>query len=184
MMSQHVMELYRGPLKFSSGHFTIFSATERESLHGHNYYLEVKFHSRELAPGIVFDYRDVKNKLVTMCQRLHTKFLLPTQSPFLSLVEEGDYWVATFNQKKLFFLKEDVVLLPLRNISLEELSAWFVRQLEEDPRFIEENAIDEIVIKVFNGLEQSAQASWTVAAAPRVGKDSGYHDVECRSDQA
>ena len=31
------LELYKEEMKFSAGHFTIFSATERENLHGHNF---------------------------------------------------------------------------------------------------------------------------------------------------
>ena len=40
----------------------------------------------------------------------------------LKLEEDGDYWIAHFNHKKLPFLKEDVVILPLTNITIEELS--------------------------------------------------------------
>jgi 6-pyruvoyltetrahydropterin/6-carboxytetrahydropterin synthase len=82
--------------------------------------------------------------------------LLPTKSPYLAVSEQGDYIEAIFNEKKLFFLKEDVKLLPIRNITLEELSDWFVSELCADKEFIREHKISKIRIDVYNGLEQSS----------------------------
>ena len=39
-----IVELHKDELNFSAGHFTIFSKTEREDLHGHNYYVNAVFH--------------------------------------------------------------------------------------------------------------------------------------------
>ncbi len=161
-MMQHykTLHFYKGPLKFSSGHFTIFSATERERLHGHNYALEVSISAAIDQPGITFDYRIFKEKILTLCKHLHRYFLLPGESPYLMITEQDEYYYAEFNHKKIPFLKEDVLILPLTNITLEELSKWFVCQLISDQSFIKAHDIKNIIIKVFNSNEQSAEAVW------------------------
>ena len=154
------LEIHKDKFSFSAGHFTIFSATEREQLHGHNYYVSIAF-SFELKPqGLSFDYRYYKKKMLAICSKLDRQLLLPSQSPYLRIEEDSDYWVAHFNQKKLPFLKEDVVILPLANITIEELSHWFLQMMLEDQKTIAEHGIQEIEVKVYNGPGQSAGARW------------------------
>lgn len=159
MQSEQTLYFHRGDLNFSAGHFTIFSKTKRETLHGHNYYLECAVVSTPEAPGITFDYRVLKRQLQAICDSLNTKFLLPTESPFLSLEDQGDTIVAVFDNKPLYFLKEDIVLLEVKNVTLEELSHWFLAQLTQSD-FVVDHPIAELEIRVFNGATQSASAKW------------------------
>lgn len=154
------VDICKEELSFSAGHFTIFSATEREQLHGHNYYVSITFNTKIAHNGLAFDYRYYKKKLLVICEQLDRHFLLPTQSPYLQLAEQEDYIVAHFNQQKIPFLKEDVVLLPLTNITIEELSHWFLQKILEDQSEIELHAIHAITVKVYNGPGQSGGASW------------------------
>lgn len=160
MIRETTLHLYHGKLKFSAGHFTIFSATHREALHGHNYSLKVAIRARVNDNGMTADYRDFKAKLHGLCEKLNRRFLLPKNSPHLKLESQGEHIHLTFNGKHMTLLQEDVLILPLANITLEELSHWFVMQLKNDEAFIRQSEITAITIEVFNGLEQSAQASW------------------------
>jgi len=155
------LTIHKEELAFSAGHFTIFSATEREALHGHNYYVSVSFNIRIQHHGLSFDYRYYKKKLIALCEQLDRHFLLPTQSPHLKLEEEGDYWMATFNHRRLPFLKEDVVLLPLTNITIEELANWFLRGLTVDLAELSLHCIDGVQVDVYNGPGQSSGAQWS-----------------------
>lgn len=154
------LEIHKEEFSFSAGHFTIFSATEREQLHGHNYYVSVSFNFKIDANGLSFDYRIYKKKILALCEQLDRHFLLPTQSPFLKLEEDGDYLLAHFNHKKLPFLREDVITLPLTNITIEELSHWFLQKILGDSDEIKQHNIHGITVKVFNGPGQSAGATW------------------------
>lgn len=158
MQKEKTMKIHRGSLRFAAGHFTIFSKTSREKMHGHNYYVEAEITAAVDEAGITFDYRIIKNKLMEICSSLNSYFLLPTQSPYLSLSENGDYIEAIFDGKKLVFLKEDVKLLPIKNITLEELSDWFLAEMLSNIAFIQEHKISKIRIDVYNGLEQSSCA--------------------------
>lgn len=147
-----------GRLKFSAGHFTIFSATRREPLHGHNYSLEIKMTAEIGEPGITFDYRLFEEKILSLCQQLTWHCLIPTKSPYLKIEDDGEHYEITFDGKSMWLLKTDVVLMPLENVTLETLSRWFVDQLMQDKLFIEAHRIQDVVIKVLNGPYHAAEA--------------------------
>lgn len=152
--------IHKDELNFSAGHFTIFSATEREDLHGHNYYVDVVFDVILNDNGLAFDYRIYKRKLLALCKLLDRRFLLPAQSNHLQLEETSDMWIAHFNQEKIPFLKRDVVILPLCNITIEELSNWFLSQLTNNLADLKQNNIQGISLRVFNGPGQSGGVTW------------------------
>lgn len=154
------LEIHKEEFSFSAGHFTIFSATEREKVHGHNYSVSVAFKIMIEHNGLSFDYRHYKRKMLRICDQIDRHLLLPAHSPYLKLEDDGEYWTAHFDHKKLPFLKEDVIILPLTNITIEELSHWFLQQLLEDQEEITRHAIHGIRVKVFNGPGQSGGAVW------------------------
>lgn len=160
MLRPAVIEIHKDELSFSSGHFTIFSATEREDMHGHNYNVGIAFHVMIGEEGIAFDYRIYKEKLREICKTLNWRFLLPAQSPHLKIEDTGEMWIAHFNQEKIPFLKRDAVILPIANATIEELSYWFLQQIIQDKIELEKHAVQGIVVKVFNGPGQSGEASW------------------------
>jgi 6-pyruvoyltetrahydropterin/6-carboxytetrahydropterin synthase len=156
------LELFKENMSFSAGHFTILSATEREKLHGHNYGLYVAFTTKVLAHGMASDYRIYKQKLRKLCKQVDEVFLLPKNSPFLKIEEEGDYYYVHFHTEKIPFLKNDVLILPLRNITIEELASWFLQQLTADMAEIEGHQIYKITVKISSGPGQSASAEWKI----------------------
>ena len=160
-MKLATLKFYGGNLCFSAGHFTIFSPTERERVHGHNYRLEASITAPLQEPGITFDYAIFRNKLANLCRQLHAHLLLPTQSPYLQIELQGEHVRVTFNKQYMLFLREDVLLLSLSNITIEELSHWFIDQLVLETEFIHTYRIQTIAVKVFNGPEHSAKTQWT-----------------------
>lgn len=154
------LEIHKEEFSFSAGHFTIFSATEREHLHGHNYNVSITFQFEITHNGLSFDYRHYKKKILALCEQLDRHFLLPSESPYLVLKATEEYWHAHFNQQIIPFLKSDVIILPLTNITIEELSRWFLQNILEDANTIESHAIHEITVKVYNGPGQSGGSRW------------------------
>jgi len=154
------LEIHKEAFSFSAGHFTIFSATDREQMHGHNYHVSIAFEFELNEDGLSFDYRHYKRKIRAVCETIDRHFLLPTQSPHLKIEERGDYWVGHFNQKEMLFLKEDIILLPISNITIEELSQWMLDQITSHQTDMQQHGIHSIELKVHNGPEQSAGAKW------------------------
>lgn len=160
------IHFYGGNLRFAAGHFTIMSATERERLHGHNYHLKASITAPLGEAGITFDYGIFREKLALLCQKIHSRFLLPLRSPFLEIAETQDHYQVTFAQKDMLLLKDDVMLLEISNITIEELSSWFIDQLLQDEEFIRGYGIQALTIEVFNGPEHSAKSQWVLQNTP------------------
>lgn len=160
MLRLTTIQLSKEYHEFSAGHFTMFSATHRERMHGHNFTVNAAIDVVVQDNGIAFDYVIYKKKLSTLCKNLNGYFLLPSQSPYLTIEEQEDYYVGHFNNEKIPLPKADVVLLPLRNISVEELARWFADQLSSETAEIERYQIQGITVQVFSSPGQSASASW------------------------
>lgn len=154
------IELEKENMTFNAGHTTIFSATEREPLHGHYYQVFTSITAWVCENGMKFDYRFYKKRVGELCAQLNQIFLMPMYSPYLQFSQDADYYYFKFNQKTMPFLKEDVKLMPLTNITIEELSRWFVSQLTNDARELENFEIEKIEVKVFSAPGQSAGYIW------------------------
>jgi 6-pyruvoyltetrahydropterin/6-carboxytetrahydropterin synthase len=159
------IKLYKENMKFSVAHFTIFSATHRENLHGHNYAVSASITAQIPEEGLSFDYRFYKKKILAICSGLTESVLLPTQSKFLRIEEQGDYYCAHFDTEKILFLKRDVTLVPITNITVEELTTWFIAQLTADKEELARNAIQAITIEISTSPGQSGSTTWTNTAA-------------------
>jgi len=161
MKKLSTIELHKENMKFSAGHFTIFSATEREHLHGHNYNVYVALTTIVEENGLSFDYRIYKEKLYKLCREFNQTMLMPANSKYLDIVEEGDYVYVHFNDEKIPFLKRDVTLIPVTNITVEELSALFIQRLTTDKAELESHAIQAITVKIYSAPGQSGSAAWS-----------------------
>jgi len=151
------IEISKDYLHFNSGHFTIFSATSREDLHGHTFYVKALIDSPVGADGLAFDYNLVKMRLKQLCDGIDEKVLLPEGSPHLTLAEEDGYVRATFAGETMLFLPRDVKLLPVANITVEELAPWFLEQLLSDAE-IAALALPRVELQVSSGPGQWAAA--------------------------
>ena len=109
---------------------------------------------------MTFDYRYYKQRIHHLCAQLNQTFLMPAYSPFLTYAADDEYYYFTFNHKKIPFLKEDVTLLPLTNITVEELSRWFINELIKETEELNRHRIERIVVKVFSAPGQSASHTW------------------------
>lgn len=155
------VELQKESMKFSAGHTTIFSATEREPLHGHMYTVYLGLTTEVVENGMTFDYRYYKKKIIQLCRYLNQTFLMPEFSPHLHFREDDTYYYFTFDGKTMPFLKEDVTILPVTNITVEELSRWLVARLIEEKEELERHRIHGLEVKVFSAPGQSANHCWS-----------------------
>ncbi|MCD6044966.1 MAG: 6-pyruvoyl tetrahydrobiopterin synthase [Gammaproteobacteria bacterium] len=160
MNAYTVIELNKEYMGFDAAHFTIYSATHRERLHGHNFRVYASLTAKVDDNGMTFDYGLYKQKIRTLCDELRQYTLIADHSPYLRVVEDGDYLYAHFYQEKIPFLKKDVKRLPLRNITVEELSRWFIEKLTMDTKNLELYSIQHIVIKICSAPGQCGSCEW------------------------
>ncbi|MCB0916983.1 MAG: 6-carboxytetrahydropterin synthase [Actinobacteria bacterium] len=155
------IELQKEAMKFSSGHFTIFSATQREPVHGHNFLVGAELVAPVSAEGLTFDYRIYRRKLVALCQELNCRFLVPMQSPHLAVSGRAGNVELVFNGDVISLPKADVLELPLTNTTSEELSRWFVTRLTAERDEIDRFRILELSVRVATTPGQWAVTRWS-----------------------
>ena len=157
------IEIQKEYLHFSAAHFTIFSATERENLHGHNFQVEAVLDGDIGDDGLCFDYNEIKNRLKTLCDELDEKTILPEKSPYLKLVREPDYLIAEYHEERIPFLYRDVVTLPIANVSVEELSHYYLDRLLTH-KDIAERDISEMTVRISSSPGQLGSATWVMGS--------------------
>lgn len=161
-MTQRIarIEISKEALNFSIGHFTIFSSTDRENLHGHNFQL----HCDATAPindeGLLFDYAILKKLLKSLCDELDEQVVLPDRSPHLTLGREGDYVTAMFNGEKLMFLDRDVTVLPIANSTVEEFSHYFLDKIRHHKDLADQEIL-ALTVRVSSNTGQFGVAEWS-----------------------
>ncbi|MBT4161767.1 MAG: 6-pyruvoyl tetrahydropterin synthase [Gammaproteobacteria bacterium] len=154
------IEIAKQALNFSAAHFTIFSETEREDLHGHNFQVECELTSPIDDNGLIFDYNLIKRVIKELCDELDEKTILPEKSPHLRLIKETEYLIAEYHNERIPFLYRDVVTLPIANASVEELSHYILERLLTHTE-IAAQAILDMTVKVSSSPGQLGSTTWT-----------------------
>ncbi|NVB38952.1 6-carboxytetrahydropterin synthase [Pseudenhygromyxa sp. WMMC2535] len=154
------IELFKEEMKFSAGHFTIFSASERENLHGHNFTVYAALTGRVGRDGLMADYGPFKRQLRQMCAAWNETLLLPERSPHLRLEREGDELRAHYDGTVMRFMARDVTPIPVANVTIEELARLFGERLTEDPQGLLGLGIEAVTVKCASGPGQWATWTW------------------------
>ncbi|MGE3756688.1 MAG: 6-pyruvoyl tetrahydropterin synthase family protein [Pseudobdellovibrionaceae bacterium] len=126
-MSYMTLRLFKENFKFSSAHFLIFDQIRAERLHGHNYQVSIDLKVPEpgaawVAPGYYIDFHELKRYIRSRLNQWDEYVLLPGKQPEMKFVENGRTLEVTFRDRFYAFPKEEVILLPIQNTSVEELS--------------------------------------------------------------
>ena len=155
-----VIDLYKEDMKFSAGHFTIFSATERENLHGHNFRVKITLECEMAENGMCFDYGIYKRLIRAFLKNWDEITILPGLSPFLRIETDDTYLYALFDHERITFLKRDVLVLPIINATVEEFARLILATLVQhvEAKFIQ--GIHAVTSTVFSGPGQSASFTW------------------------
>jgi 6-pyruvoyltetrahydropterin/6-carboxytetrahydropterin synthase len=160
MMQSTTIEISKEYLHFAAAHFTLFSDTERENLHGHNFQVTLDAEAPIAEDGLTFDYNILKKALKQMCDDLDEQVIMPTQSPHLQIESDDQYTYAVFNGERIPFLERDLTLLPIRNVTVEELAHYLLDTLLKRQE-IQALDIQQMVLKCASGEGHWASASWS-----------------------
>jgi 6-pyruvoyltetrahydropterin/6-carboxytetrahydropterin synthase len=110
--------------------------------------------------GLTFDYNILKKAVKQLCDDLDEQVLMPTRSPHLQIEEQDDYTFIVFNGERIPFLQRDLTLLPIRNVTVEELAQYLLEKLLERED-IQALAIDHMLLRCASGEGQWASAKWS-----------------------
>lgn len=121
------LEISKENFKFSSSHFTVFSADQAEHLHGHNYRVSVEltFQTVDTQTQMAVDFNTIKKAVRALCDGLDEKILVPKSSPFLKISKSPHYEGHTevrFQARIYTFPTSEVIFVPVTNITSEALA--------------------------------------------------------------
>jgi 6-pyruvoyltetrahydropterin/6-carboxytetrahydropterin synthase len=127
-----ILHLSKEYLKFSAAHFLIFDAQRAEKLHGHNYRVEIDFYWSQVTNphlGLCADFKVLKDLVRSELEKWDERVLLPAQCNEMKFIEETQSLGVHFRDRIYVFPKDEVVLLPIVNTSVELLSQLFAERL-------------------------------------------------------
>ncbi|MHA1126265.1 MAG: 6-pyruvoyl trahydropterin synthase family protein [Candidatus Heimdallarchaeota archaeon] len=143
--------------KFAAAHF-VLGETGCERLHGHNYLVEVQVYGeQDEKKNLVIDFLELKPFVRQFVEELDHMILLPDDNPHLKIVKKDNEYFVDFipKNKKYVFPVYDVVLLPIKNTTVEEFARLLADKLR--PLFKKHANIEEIEVGVF---EYKGQGCW------------------------
>lgn len=147
-------------MKFAAAHFTLFSASKRENLHGHNFTLSARITAPLQASGLMFDYQIFKKMFGDLCAQLDEKLLIPLHSPYLKIEQTPQEITIMFANETLRFLPRDVLLLPIENISVENLAHYFLQLVLAQKTLLAQSNTQALTITIASSPSQSGEAHW------------------------
>ena len=126
----HGLAINDPKLNFSSSHF-IVDHERCERLHGHNYRVRAEVTGALLDSFMVMDFKEIKDRINAVCERLDHKVLLPKNSSSLVIKEKSGQLEVKTHSKFYSLPKEDCVLLPIKATTAEELARYVFRELKK-----------------------------------------------------
>ncbi len=132
-MSLTTLHLAKQNFKFSAAHFLIFDSQSAERLHGHNYQVVVDIgvpSESELLKnsGFFIDFNVFKKYIKARLDHWDEIILLPELHADMKFKKNGPSLEVNFRERFYAFPANEVILLPVTNTSVEQLS----RLLAED----------------------------------------------------
>jgi 6-pyruvoyltetrahydropterin/6-carboxytetrahydropterin synthase len=106
---------------FDAAHFISFGG-KCERLHGHNYRVSVALEGSLTPDRYVFDFVELKSIVRGICKPLDHYFLLPEKSETLQIRRLEREWEIRFQDRRYLLPEQDVVALPVDNITAERLA--------------------------------------------------------------
>lgn len=129
-MERWSITLEKEAFKFSAAHFLIFPDGSAERLHGHNYRVYVDLDAALSRFGLVIDFKTVKPVVRELVDELDEHWLVPGDHPVLAVHRRGDGVTEVRYLERYYAAPdEDVIVLPLNNLSAENLATWVGREL-------------------------------------------------------
>ncbi len=153
------LHLAKQNFKFSSGHFLIFDDLNAEKLHGHNYQVKVDISVPEdfdlAETGYFIDFSDFKKEIKAQLDLWDEHVLLPAKHPDMKIEKRDANFDIKFRHRFYSLPQNEVVLLPVTNTSVEQLSRILAETFFEK---FKKFKVKKLVVSVEETQGQSASS--------------------------
>ena len=142
-------------LRFSACHF-IPNHPKCGCLHGHTYAISVRIEG-EQAGEFIIDFERVKGIINNICDRLDHRVIIAERDPRLRIEKRKEVSIEIIEGKKRYVLPaEDVVFLPTKSVSAEDLCKYFTAEIANELRANGAENLKKIHVRVDEGIGQGA----------------------------
>ncbi len=121
--------LAREQYKFSVAHMTVFPDRTKERLHGHNYTIAVELEVDRVDLAAMIPFAPLKTALAALCAEWKEHVLLAGTNPYFEVVRDDTELEFTLCGERYVLPRQDALLLPIDNISVEALAAYVAELL-------------------------------------------------------
>ncbi len=135
---------------------TVFSATQKEALHGHNYRVSIEIVLTERGVTNSIPFAEIKEPVRSLCNGWHEKVLVPEKNPHL---REASPTTGRFILcgKTYQIPPDELVWLPITNITCEALSILLRSKIMEILHpFFNDGRVRNIIVTVWESEGQGA----------------------------
>jgi 6-pyruvoyltetrahydropterin/6-carboxytetrahydropterin synthase len=162
----HRIYIRKEALKFSAAHMTVFPDGTKEALHGHNYRTELAIDLAEISLQSMISFSKFKDAVREISKSWDERVLVAEKCPFLKMgPARGQELEFTLCGKRYVLPADEVVLLPVDNITTETLSQEFCRQfVERLDRSVLGKAVLGIEVRIDEIAGQGASYFWSPRA--------------------
>ena len=130
-VNRHRISIAREQYKVSCAHMTVFPDGTKERLHGHNYTIAIGLDVDRVELAAMIPFAPIKAALGELCAAWKEHVLLATKNPFFVMVRDGDELEFTLCGERYVMPRQDALLLPIDNISVEALAAHIAALMVE-----------------------------------------------------
>ncbi len=163
-MPRHRIHVGQARFKFSCAHMTVFPDGRKERLHGHNFTIAVACEVAGISLSQLVDFGPIKQALSDLCQSWKEHVLIAEENPHFEIKKDTDEeFEFLLCGKRYVFPREDVLLLPIDNVSVESLAALAGAQLRKQLMPMLGGAVRGLEVTVEETPGQGA--TWSVAGA-------------------
>jgi 6-pyruvoyltetrahydropterin/6-carboxytetrahydropterin synthase len=153
-------------LVFCSGHFITYKGDQCERIHGHNYRTAVEVEGDLDENHYVIDFIALKELTKSIIDELDHRMMLPTQSPFIRLQEDGANIRVTYRDRYWSFPREECALVPIANTTAELLADYIARRIRRAINDRGWSPPRALRVEVEESFGQSAQVEWRADDPP------------------
>src|SRR5260221_13770232 len=102
---------------------TVFADGTKERLHGHNYTIAVEVEVERVDLAAMVPFAPIKAALAELCAAWKEHVLIATKNPWYELVRDDDELELKLGAERYVMPRQDALLLPLDNTSVEARAA-------------------------------------------------------------
>jgi 6-pyruvoyltetrahydropterin/6-carboxytetrahydropterin synthase len=130
-VSRHRITIARDQYKFSCAHMTVFPDGTKERLHGHNYTIAVAIDVARVELASMVPFAAIKACLAELCAAWKEHVLIAARNPHLAILRDDTELELTLCGQRYAMPREDALLLPIDNVSVEALAAHVAELLRD-----------------------------------------------------